>query len=95
MALLEQRRSRHIILGGCNIWMRDLAAYKATILKDYVSSSELAEYISSPADNDSLDYIIVPASKYKLNGVRCPEAFVSDHKALVACVEPQQSGAVQ
>ncbi len=89
MELLEKRQSQPIILGDFNVWRRDMAAYKETVLKGFASSSEVAEYISSPADNDSLDYIVMPESKYKLNAVHCPDIFVSDHKALLASIVPQ------
>lgn len=89
MELLEKRQSRPIILGDFNVWKQDMATYMETVLKGYVSSSEVAEYISSPADNDCLDYIVVPDAKYKLGAVNCPEVFVSDHNALLASVAPQ------
>lgn len=50
-------------------------------------STDVARYISSPADNNTLDYIVVPASVYVLGKVTCPKSYVSDHRAVVATID--------
>jgi len=57
------------------------------LLQKYTLSSEIADYISYPEDNDSLDYIAVPSSKFIISKVKCPEVYVSDHCALSAIVD--------
>ncbi len=83
LELMETRRSKPIILGDFNIYK--LADYKSRsrLLNDYTISSELADYVSYPGDDDSLDYIAVPKSTYTLRHIWCPDKYVSDHRAVI------------
>ena len=72
-------------MGDFNIL--DLSIYKSTRLKDYILSTDITKYISYPAHNQTLDYIIVPRSMYDLSNVSCLGEYVSDHKALFADVK--------
>lgn len=87
LELIEKRKSTPLILGDFNIYK--LAEYKekSRLLKTYQLSSEVAEYVSYPADGESLDYIAAPSSNYGIKDVRCSEEYVSDHKALMATVD--------
>jgi endonuclease/exonuclease/phosphatase family metal-dependent hydrolase len=84
MDLCEERKIKPIILGDFNIF--NLSAYKSNRLKDYMISTDVAEYTSMPKDKGTLDYIAVP-SAYTLSNVQCPELYVSDHRALFATAE--------
>jgi len=85
MDLCEKRKIKPIIMGDFNIL--DLSIYKSTRLKDYILSTDITKYISYPAHNQTLDYIIVPRSMYDLSNVSCLGEYVSDHKALFADVK--------
>lgn len=80
----DQRGTSPIILGDFNIYK--LAKYKEQnqLLNNYTLSSDVHEYISYPADGESLDYIAVPKSIYEIKDVECPDLYVSDHKYLSA-----------
>ena len=86
LELIDKRQITPIILGDFNIYK--LAAYKekSRHLKSYQISSEVTKYISYEADDESLDYIAVPESKYEIEDVTCPELYVSDHKAVIATI---------
>lgn len=86
LELIDKRKIQPIILGDFNIYK--LAEYKAksSLLQKYTLSSEIADYISYPEDKDSLDYIVVPNSKFTLTNVKCPELYISDHCALIATI---------
>lgn len=86
MDFIEKRHLQPIILGDFNIWAQDMAAYRQTHLKGYTASTDVAQYMSSPLDNNTLDYIVVPASAYALDEVTCSDRYVSDHRALSAKV---------
>lgn len=86
MDLIEKRKVRPIVLGDFNIY--DLSAYKNTRLKAYTLSTDVAAYTSMPSDNGTLDYIVAPESKYHFKEVTCPNVYVSDHRALLATIEP-------
>jgi len=87
LELVKKRRAEPIILGDFNIYKLTERKEKSSLLNNYTLSSELADYVSYPEDKDSLDYIIVPKSKFKLNDVKCPDTFVSDHRALIATID--------
>jgi len=87
LKLVKKRRAEPIILGDFNIYKLTEHKEKSSLLNDYILSSELTEYVSYPEDKDSLDYIIVPKSKFKLNDVKCLDAYVSDHRALMASID--------
>ena len=84
MDVCEERNIEPILLGDFNNF--DLAAYKKNRLKNYKITSEVAEYRSMPKNNGTLDYIAVPSSKYDIKSVLCPDAYVSDHRALLAYI---------
>lgn len=85
MDLCDKRKIKPILLGDFNNF--NLGAYKATRLKDYTISTDIATYMSMPKDNGTLDYIAVPSNSYKLANVLCPDMYVSDHRALIATIE--------
>jgi endonuclease/exonuclease/phosphatase family metal-dependent hydrolase len=85
MDLIENRGSQPIILGDFNIY--DLSTYKTSRLTSYILSTDVMAYTSMPGDNGTLDYIVVPKSKYKIKDIVCPKQYVSDHRALLANVE--------
>jgi endonuclease/exonuclease/phosphatase family metal-dependent hydrolase len=87
LKLIDKRQTQPIILGDFNIYKLAEHKEKSLLLQGYTLSSELADYVSYHEDNDSLDYIVVPNSKFKLNNVKCPETYVSDHLALIATVD--------
>ena len=86
LELIDKRHAQPIILGDFNIYK--LASYKDKnkLLKNYVLSSELKDYVSYLPDEDSLDYIAVPRSRFSLSDVECPSEHVSDHRAVIATV---------
>lgn len=86
LELISKRRVQPIILGDFNIYKLADRKEKGQLLRDYTLSSEIADYISYPADKDSLDYIAVPKSKFILSDVLCPDVYVSDHRALIATI---------
>jgi endonuclease/exonuclease/phosphatase family metal-dependent hydrolase len=82
MDLCEERKIKPILLGDFNIF--DLSAYKKSRLKNYILSTDVAEYVSMPKNNGTLDYIAVPSSEYTIKNVSCSQEYVSDHRALFA-----------
>ena len=82
MSVCKLRNQPTIIQGDFNIFQ--LGKYKLTLLKHYELSSEKTQYRSFPKDNVTLDYIIVPASRYRIDEVLCPNVYVSDHNAVMA-----------
>lgn len=86
LELVNKRQAQPIILGDFNIYKLAERKAKSQLLNDYTISSELEDYISYPDDKDSLDYIAVPQSKFKLSDVKCPGIHVSDHRALIATI---------
>lgn len=87
LELIEKRHMQPIILGDFNIYKLAERKEYSPLLQKYTISSELTDYISYPEDKDSLDYITVPNSKFKLSDVKCPDAYVSDHRALIATLD--------
>ncbi len=85
MLLCSSRSRTPIIQGDFNIY--NLDDYSKNILSKYCLSSEKLKYISMPKDNGTLDYIIIPVTKYKFEKVSCPTDYVSDHMAIVAFIE--------
>ena len=81
ITICKKREIRPIILGDFNNF--DLSRYKKSILKGYTISTDVTPYISMPRNNGTLDYILAP-NKFKINSVRCPEDYVSDHRAVIA-----------
>jgi endonuclease/exonuclease/phosphatase family metal-dependent hydrolase len=82
MDLCEERKICPILLGDFNHF--NLSVYKTTRLKDYSITTDVAEYISIPKNNGTLDYIVVPADIYSIQSVVCPSEYVSDHRAVFA-----------
>jgi endonuclease/exonuclease/phosphatase family metal-dependent hydrolase len=80
--LCEDRNIEPIIAGDFNNF--DLSAYKQNRLKDYILSTDIDEYESMPKNKGTLDYIIVPASRYDIKAINCSKMYVSDHRALIA-----------
>ena len=87
LELVSKRRIEPIILGDFNIYKLARYKEKSNILKSYTLSSELSDYISYPDDKESLDYIAIPKEKFYLTGIKCPDEYVSDHRALLATIE--------
>lgn len=85
MDLCERRGVAPIILGDFNHF--NLGVYKQNRLKNYMLTSDVAEYMSMPKNNGTLDYIAVPSVSYKIRDVVCPDEYVSDHRALIATVD--------
>ena len=87
LELVEKRQAEPIILGDFNIYKLSEFKKRSALLKKYTLSSEISEYESYPSDNDSLDYIAVPSSKFKLSNIICPDLYLSDHRAIIGTVE--------
>ena len=87
LELVEKRQMQPIILGDFNIYKLAERKEKNQLLQNYSLSSEITDYVSYPDDKDSLDYIAVPSSKFKLVDVTCPDTHVSDHRALIATID--------
>jgi endonuclease/exonuclease/phosphatase family metal-dependent hydrolase len=85
MDLCKSRGIEPIIQGDFNIF--DLSAYKENRLKGYTLSTDIATYESMPKDHGTLDYIVAPSSKYAIQEIICPDAYVSDHRAVWARIE--------
>ena len=85
MDLCEERNIEPILIGDFNNF--GLVAYKENRLKNYKISTEVGDYESAPKDKGTLDYIIVPSSRYDIKQVACPDVYVSDHRALIAEIE--------
>ncbi|MEO5690967.1 MAG: endonuclease/exonuclease/phosphatase family protein [Candidatus Saccharimonadales bacterium] len=82
MDLCKKRNVNPIILGDFNNF--DLGAYKQKCLTGYSLSTDIEKYESMPKNNGTLDYIIVPSSDFDITDVKCPEIYVSDHRAVIA-----------
>lgn len=89
MDLCEARNISPIILGDFNHF--NLSVYKTGRLKDYTLTTDMTDYESMPKNNGTLDYIVVPKSKYAIESVVCPTEYVSDHKALFASIEQHKT----
>lgn len=87
MDLCKKRNVKPIIVGDFNIFK--LSAYKQSLLKGYVLSSDVAKYESMPKSSGTLDYIVVPSSDYTIDSVVCPEKYISDHRCLFATISPK------
>lgn len=87
MDLCKKRNIKPIIVGDFNIFK--LSAYKQSLLKGYVLSSDTAKYKSMPKSSGTLDYIVVPSSDYTIDNVVCPKEYVSDHRCLFAIISPK------
>jgi endonuclease/exonuclease/phosphatase family metal-dependent hydrolase len=85
MDLCEKRHIQPILLGDFNHF--NLGSYKENRLKNYMLTTDAAAYESMPKNNGTLDYIVVPSSKYTIKSAICPNEYVSDHRALFAVVE--------
>jgi endonuclease/exonuclease/phosphatase family metal-dependent hydrolase len=85
MDLCEKRTIQPILLGDFNHF--NLATYKQTRLKDYILTTDSAQYESIPKNNGTLDYIVVPSAEYTMTNVQCPDEYVSDHRALQATID--------
>ncbi len=83
LELVNKREVEPIILGDFNIYNLSEHKEKNLILCNYTLSSVLANYISYPDYNGTLDYIAVPKSKFKLSNIKCPDTNVSDHRAII------------
>lgn len=83
MELCKARGSKPILLGDFNNF--DLGAYKKDILSNYIISTDVAQYISMPKDNGTLDYIAAPKG-ITLHNVICPELYVSDHRPVLGTI---------
>jgi len=86
MGLAEKRQIHPIVVGDFNIWAQDMPAYKQTALRGYTYSTDVASYISLPADGNTLDYIVIPTSLYTMHSVHSPDTYVSDHRAVLATI---------
>ena len=86
LELIKMRRMQPIILGDFKIYKLADRKEKSLLLHRYILSSELADYVSYPADTDSLNYIAVPILRFKLSDVKCPDTYASDHRALIATI---------
>lgn len=85
MDVCEERDIEPIILGDFNNF--DLAKYKQNRLKNYTITTEKTSYESMPKNHGTLDYIVVPSSRYDIARVLCPDVYVSDHRAVIADID--------
>lgn len=83
MAVCANRGVLPIIMGDFNNFR--LQDYSASQLKDYIIGTDVAPYISMPKNDGTLDYIVTPSSM-KMGDIRCPSAYVSDHRPVLANV---------
>lgn len=67
-----------VILGDFNIF--DITAVKHLYENSYVTSTEIADYISFPSEAATFDYVLVP-KQYQLSSLETHEG-LSDHNAL-------------
>jgi endonuclease/exonuclease/phosphatase family metal-dependent hydrolase len=71
-----------IILGDLNILEPEIIT---EVLGDkFECSYEIEKYVSFPAKNEVLDYIVIPKEQYKFKGIKCDYDNCSDHRALIA-----------
>lgn len=89
MDACEERGIQPIIMGDFNHF--DLGSYKQTRLQNYTLSTDIASYESMPKNAGTLDYIVAPTAKYAIKNVICPDAYVSDHRAVSAEVSSKSS----
>lgn len=84
--ICKQQQAQPIIAGDFNIF--NLDQYLESHLEGYQSSHQVQPYISIPKNTGTLDYITVPTNKYVIAEVICPDAYLSDHRAVVADISP-------
>ena len=85
--LCDKRQTTPILLGDFNNF--NLGAYKQERLKDYSLTTDVAAYESMPKNSGTLDYIAVPSKQYEIITVTCPDIYVSDHRAVIAQIQPR------
>ena len=76
-----------IILGDLNILEPEII--KEVFGDKFECSYELGAYVSFPAKNEVLDYIIIPKGKYNFKSIKCAYDNCSDHRALIAEIDTQ------
>lgn len=83
------RDQNTVIQGDFNIFK--LSDYRLSILQGYELSIDKVHYESFPRDKATLDYIIVPSSKYEIEEVTCSNTYVSDHNAVMAKINKRET----
>jgi endonuclease/exonuclease/phosphatase family metal-dependent hydrolase len=78
---IRKKKINPIIAGDFNIWHTDWL--NNLIEEEYNNSINYKKYISYPARNWTLDYILIP-KKSKFKSFKCTGGGLSDHKALIA-----------
>lgn len=82
LAILAARQESRIIAGDFNL--ADLAATAHLWQDNYVASVD-TPYVSFPADNKRIDYVLLPKS-YQFSHIAVSEDGLSDHRALAASI---------
>lgn len=81
--IFSSRQESRIIAGDFNIF--NLEEEKDSYAQSYISSTELKKYISFPAENLTLDYVLAP-KKFAIYSFETHEG-LSDHNALAFTIE--------
>ena len=81
---VKKRGIKPIIIGDFNII--DSYVLHDLTEDEFHSSLKFKKYVSYPAKNETLDYVLIP-KKFKFSSFECLTEDISDHRALVARIK--------
>lgn len=85
LKITKARDETSVILGDFNIF--DIQTVGHLYSSDYIASTEISQYISFPAENETLDYVLIPKT-FTCTSINVGKN-LSDHNALTIELDTQ------
>lgn len=89
---LEETRRYMVSKNASPILIGDLNILDSRVIKNVLGSKfecsyEFKKYLSFPSENITLDYIVIPKTRYRFKSLKCNYDNCSDHRALIAEID--------